>query len=203
MGVKYHIQTDFPCDLIALHNFSDGYCGISQIEENKYCICYLTTSKNIRSNENSLKSMEKHILRKNPFLEAIFSSSTFLIEPPITISQISFERKTQVEDHVLFIGDAAGMITPLCGNGMSMALHGSKIAFECIQPFLEQKIDRYEMEQYYTDRWNLQFSKRMRAGRMIQRFFGKEWLTNLLIRCLKPFPGLRRFLIRQTHGQPF
>ncbi len=32
MGVKYHIETDFPKDLIALHNFKDGYCGISAIE---------------------------------------------------------------------------------------------------------------------------------------------------------------------------
>jgi menaquinone-9 beta-reductase len=203
MGVKYHIQTDFPADLIALHNFSDGYCGISQIEENKYCFCYLTTSRNIRSCENSLKSMEKNILRKNPFLETIFSSANFLLDAPITISQISFERKTQVEDHILFIGDAAGMITPLCGNGMSMALHGSKIAFDCIQLFLDQKIDRHEMEQYYTDKWNRQFSKRLSAGRLIQRFFGKEWLSNLLIRSVRPFPKLLSFLIRQTHGQPF
>jgi flavin-dependent dehydrogenase len=203
MGVKYHVHTDFPADLIALHNFSDGYCGISQIEENKYCLCYLTKAKNIRDSENSIKSMEKNILRKNPFLESLFSSSTFLIDPPVTISQISFERKSQVEDHVLFIGDAAGMITPLCGNGMSMALHGSKIAFECIQPFLDQHIDRYEMEQYYTDKWNRQFSKRLGAGRMIQRFFGREWLSNLVIHSLKPFPKLLTLLIRQTHGQPF
>lgn len=203
MGVKYHIQTDFPADLIALHNFSDGYCGISQIEENKYCFCYLTTAKNIKSCDNSIKSMEKDILRQNPFLEALFSSATFLQEPHETISQISFERKSQVEDHILFIGDAAGMITPLCGNGMSMALHGSKIAFECIIPFLEQKIDRYEMEQEYTDRWNRQFSKRLRAGRLIQRFFGKKWLSNFLIRSVRPFPKFLSFLIRQTHGQPF
>lgn len=203
MGVKYHVHTNFPSDLIALHNFSDGYCGISQIEENKYCLCYLTKAKNIRASENSLKSMEKAILRQNPYLESLFSSSTFLLDPPVTISQISFERKSQVEDHVLFIGDAAGMITPLCGNGMSMALHGSKIAFECIQPFLDQKIDRYEMEQYYTDKWNRQFSKRLRAGRMIQRFFGREWLSNFIIRFLKPFPRLLTLLIRQTHGQPF
>jgi menaquinone-9 beta-reductase len=203
MGVKYHIKADFPSDLIALHNFSDGYCGISQVEESKYCFCYLTTAKNIRANKNSLKSMEMNILRQNPFLDSIFSSATFLNDPPVTISQISFERKSQVEDHVLFIGDAAGMITPLCGNGMSMALHGSKIAFDCIQPFLDQKMDRYEMEQEYTDRWNRQFGKRLKTGRVLQRFFGKEWLSNFLIRSIRPFPKILSFLIRQTHGQPF
>ena len=203
IGVKYHIQTDFPADLIALHNFNGGYCGISRIEENKHCLCYLTTAKNLQSNGNSIKNMEKNILQCNPHLAKIFSSSFFLHDQPATISQISFEKKSQVESHVLFIGDAAGMITPLCGNGMSIALHGSKIAFECIVPYLKGKIDRHEMEQYYADRWHQQFSKRIRTGRFIQRFFGDKFLANFLIRSLKPFPKLIDWLIRQTHGQPF
>ena len=49
IGVKYHIEGDFPDDLIALHNFSDGYCGISRVEDGKYCLCYLTTAKNLQS----------------------------------------------------------------------------------------------------------------------------------------------------------
>jgi flavin-dependent dehydrogenase len=27
------------------------------------------------------------------------------------------------------IGDTAGLITPLCGNGMAMAIHGAKLNF--------------------------------------------------------------------------
>ena len=37
---------------------------------------------------------------------------------------------------MLMLGDAAGMITPLCGNGMSMAMHASKLAYEAIHSFL-------------------------------------------------------------------
>ena len=37
IGVKYHVKTNFPAGTIALHNFKNGYCGISKIEENKYC----------------------------------------------------------------------------------------------------------------------------------------------------------------------
>jgi menaquinone-9 beta-reductase len=203
IGIKYHITTKFPSDLIALHNFKNGYCGISQIEDNKYCLCYLTTAENLRINNNSIPEMEKNILRCNPFLETIFSSSTFLFEQPVTISQISFEQKEKVEHHILMIGDAAGMITPLCGNGMSMALHGSKIAFKNVTAFLKKEITRAEMEQQYIDEWNKCFSKRVFAGRMIQRFFGNEFLSNLLVRSVKPFPKLVAYLIRLTHGTPY
>jgi flavin-dependent dehydrogenase len=108
-----------------------------------------------------------------------------------------------VEDHILFIGDAAGMIPPLAGNGMSMALHGSKIAYRCIDTYLKGQTVRYEMEQEYTDQWNRQFGRRLWVGRLLQAWFGSERRTNLLLYSLKPFPKLVSFLIRQTHGEPF
>jgi flavin-dependent dehydrogenase len=203
IGVKYHIKTDFPNDLIALHNFKNGYCGISQIEENKFCLCYLTTAENLHANNNSIEKMERIVLQKNPFLQKIFSNSTFLFSEPVTISQISFEKKAQVENDILFIGDAAGMITPLCGNGMSMALHGAKIAFNCINDFLQNRTTRYEMENNYEHEWKKSFAKRLHAGRIIQRFFGNELLSNLLISSVKPFPKFISFLIKKTHGGAF
>jgi menaquinone-9 beta-reductase len=203
VGVKYHVRIDIPPDMIALHNFRDGYCGISRIEDGKYCLCYITTAHNLRESGNSISEMERMILRQNPFLEKIFSSANFLFPQPVTISQISYERRTRVEDHILFIGDAAGMIPPLAGNGMSMALHGSKIAYRCIDAFLKGQVARYELEQEYTDQWDRQFGRRLWVGRLLQAWFGSERRTNLLLHLLKPFPTLVSFLIRQTHGEPF
>jgi menaquinone-9 beta-reductase len=203
IGVKYHIQTDFSNDKIVLHNFSDGYCGMSKIENDTYCLCYLTTARNLRQSGNSIEAMEKEILSKNPFLKKIFTQAHFLWKEPVTIAQISFEKKAQVENHVLLLGDAAGMITPLCGNGMSMALHGSKIAAVLINQFLGNKISRKKLEEHYILQWNSLFGNRLKTGRFIQRLFGKPALTNLIITTLKPFPKLISWLIRQTHGQPF
>lgn len=202
LAVKYHVEVPFPPGTIALHNFPGGYCGISRIEENACCLCYLTTAGNLQA-AGSIEAMENTILRKDPHLDRIFSSARILPGFPITISQISFDKKSQVENHVLMTGDAAGLITPLCGNGMSMALQGSRIAFDCIDPFLKKEIGRGEMEKIFISRWKKQFAKRLRTGRLLQRFFGKEWLSQLFLRSLKPFPFLVRQLIRATHGRPF
>jgi len=101
------------------------------------------------------------------------------------------------------IGDTAGLITPLCGNGMSTALHSSKLAFEEIRSFLSEAINRFEMEQQYTQQWEKHFGRRMQTGRMIQYFFGSPLLSRFLIRSAKPFPRLVSYLIGQTHGKPF
>lgn len=203
IGIKYHIQVNWPHDTIALHNFSNGYCGISQVEEGKYCLCYLTTASNLKLCNNEINRLEKTILSQNPHLKKIFAAASVLYESPLTISQISFSNKSQIENHVLLTGDAAGMITPLCGNGMSMALKGSDIAFHCIHDFLQHKISRNEMEERYQLQWQKQFGARLKVGRLIQRFFGKKWVTNLFVALLKPFPPLVQWLIRQTHGEPF
>jgi menaquinone-9 beta-reductase len=203
IGVKYHIKTDFPVDTIALHNFDNGYCGIVKIEEDKYCLCYLTTANNLQKSKGSVHEMEKTILAQNPHLKKIFAESKFLYEAPLTISQISFDKKKQVENHVLMTGDAAGMITPLCGNGMSMALHASKMAANQINLFLEGRISRAEMEEQYTQQWNQEFSMRLKMGRRIQSLFGNKWLTNSFISLVRPFPKLVDYLVRQTHGKIF
>ncbi len=203
IGVKYHIETAFPGDTIALHNFKDGYCGLSKVEDDRYCLCYLTTAQNLKENNNSIKEMEKNILYKNPFLKTIFTEAEFIFKEPVTISQISFDKKSQVENHVLMIGDSAGMITPLCGNGMSMAFHSSKIASESINSFLDKTISRKKMERQYNSQWKKHFENRLSNGRMIQKLFGKSRMTNFFIGAIKHFPFLINKMIKATHGKEF
>jgi flavin-dependent dehydrogenase len=203
VGVKYHVRASFPAEEIALHNFSGGYCGISKIEGDRYCLCYLTLAENLKKSGHSIQEMENRILEKNPKLREVFAQVESLYENPLTISQISFAKKTQLVDHVLCVGDAAGMITPLCGNGMSMALHGSKIAAACLDKFFGNMYDRARMEADYQKQWNRTFAGRLRTGRVLQHFFGNPFLSTLLLQTLKPFPGIIRSLIRSTHGEGF
>ncbi len=200
IAVKYHALLDHPRDAIFLHLFDDGYCGISPVEDGKTCICYLSTARNLRENGSNIQQMEENSVYINPFLREAFARAKLLYEKPLAIAQISFEKKAQVENHVLMLGDAAGLITPLCGNGMSMALQSSRIASALISSFLRKMIDRQQMESLYTQQWKASFGRRLRAGRMIQHLFASQWLTNTAIGVLRHFPGVTAQMIRQTHG---
>ena len=202
VGVKYHIRTSFPADRIALHNFKDGYCGISQIEDNKHCLCYLTTADNVRQYK-SIQEMEQALLYKNPHLRKIFTESEFLFERPLVISQISFLPKSIMEHNVLMAGDSTGLIAPLCGNGMSMAFRASKILAELLLEYFNEGFSYYVMEDMYKKQWKSSFSSRLFMGRFIQGMFGKEYMTEGLIRSLSHFPYLVSKLIKSTHGNPF
>jgi menaquinone-9 beta-reductase len=202
IGVKYHVKTNFPNDVIALHNFKDGYCGISQIEDGKHCVCYLTKASNLKK-AGSIEKMETEILAENPHLKKIFAESTKLYDAPVTISQISFSKKNLVENNVLMLGDAGGMITPLCGNGMSIAMHTSKIAAEIVNRFLQNKITRKQLEETYTKTWNKNFATRIKIGKAVQYLFGRKATTNFFVAIMKRSKRLTNMLVKSTHGNGF
>jgi flavin-dependent dehydrogenase len=203
IGVKYHIRTDLPPGQIALHNFKDGYCGVSAVENGVHCLCYLTTAANLKESQGSIRAMEERVLWANPHLREIFAKAHFEWDKPQTIAQVSFAPKAPVEGHLLMTGDAAGLISPLCGNGMSMAFRAGQLAESVLTPFLEGYLSRQEMEDRYRLAWNMQFSTRLRTGRLIQSLFGKPGTTNLFLKVLTPFPILTKGIIRKTHGNAF
>lgn len=203
VGVKYHVRTDHPADVIALHNFKDGYCGISRIEDGKTNVCYLTHRANVKK-YGHLPEMEKAVLHRNPFLKRIFTESEFLFDKPEVINEITFETKEPVYNHVLMTGDAAGMITPLCGNGMAMAIHSAKVVSAHVHRFCtDLTYTREQLEADYSAQWNALFKKRLWAGRQIQTLFGSEWASNVAVQLARHVKPVAHFLMKKTHGQPF
>lgn len=203
IAVKYHVKLEAEANIIQLHNFKDGYCGVSAIENDIFCLCYMTKASNLNECNNNIAEMEEKILGRNPFLKRIFSETKVEKGFPITISQIHFERKPVVRDHKLMTGDAAGMITPLCGNGMSMALHSGKMVAECLSDLLSGRIDPQKMEKKYKYDWETAFSKRLRTGRTLQYFFGKSLVSNFFIGAFRTFPFMAGPVIKMTHGKSF
>jgi menaquinone-9 beta-reductase len=173
------------------------------VEDGKTNLCYLSHNDNLKK-YHSIKEMEEQVLFRNPFLKSIFQNSDFLFEKPETINEISFETKQPVEDHILMAGDAAGMITPLCGNGMAMAIHASKIVSGLTIKFcLGEKYSRAQLEEDYTRSWTNQFAQRLWTGRQIQNLFGSEWTSNLAVNLALHAKPIANFLIGKTHGREF
>lgn len=205
VGVKYHIKTDFPEDTIQLDNFKGGYCGLNKIDNDAYCLCYLAENKYLKA-FGSISLMEGNIVKQNPHLKHVFNNSTFVWDKPETINEISFEQKSLIEDHIIMCGDTAGMIAPLCGNGMAIAIHSAKILANLIIKTCSEGINpdkRKILEQKYQQEWNSEFAFRLKTGRAIQHLFGHHFLTQTAIAALKMFPSLAKQIVKKTHGQPF
>lgn len=202
VGVKYHLRLDFPVDLIALHNFADGYAGLSAVEAGRYCFCYLTTREQLRRH-GSIPALEAEVLSQNLHLRRVLTEAERLYTAPEVINEISFAPKSAVEQHILMCGDAAGLITPLCGNGMAMALHGAALAATHTDAFLRGQLSRPALEAAYTRDWHQHFATRLRVGRWVQQLFGGPRLTDAVVGTLRHAPAVVQALMRRTHGREF
>ena len=202
LGVKIHVSGDFPEDKVALHNFKGGYCGVSKVENNHINLCYITDFKAFKKYKD-IDDFQKEVVFKNLALKEIFENTNPQFEQPLTISQISFETKSPIENHIIMCGDTAGMIHPLCGNGMGMAIRSSQLASQLIIDYLQGKIEsRKELEKCYTNRWYKTFRLRLRVGHIIAYLFRQVWLAPLLLSGLRLFPFLLPKIIKMTHGKP-
>ncbi|MEZ7855785.1 MAG: NAD(P)/FAD-dependent oxidoreductase [Polaribacter sp.] len=202
LGVKIHVKGNFKEDLVALHNFKGGYCGVSKVENNAINLCYITNYATFKQYKN-IEDFQEQVVFKNNYLKEIFHSSEAIFEKPLSISQISFETKKPVEDHVLMCGDSAGMIHPLCGNGMSMAIQSAQLASKLILNYFNGEIEtRKELEKQYIRQWNRKFSLRLKAGHFIAMLFRKDTIASVLLQILKKLPFLLPIIIKQTHGKP-
>ncbi|PQA55715.1 NAD(P)/FAD-dependent oxidoreductase [Siphonobacter curvatus] len=201
MAVKAHYRVPFPDDLVSLHTFRGGYCGISQVEDEVVNACYLVQAEVFKPYKNP-ETFQQQVLSQNPFLRDFFERAEPLFDKPLAISQISFASKPAVENHVLRCGDTAGLIHPLCGNGMAMAIHSAKLAAEAITAFFHHA-DRSKLEAEYTRQWNQNFRNRLTAGRLVQSLLQRPVLTSLVMKSAPLFAGLLPAIVRQTHGKPF
>ncbi|WP_020606775.1 NAD(P)/FAD-dependent oxidoreductase [Spirosoma spitsbergense] len=202
LGVKAHYRADIPNDQVSLHNFEGGYCGLSQVEDGIVNACYLAHYNSFKQYKNVAEFQER-VLRKNPFLNRFFASATPLFDKPLVISQISFSKKQPVENHVLMSGDTAGLIHPLCGNGMAMAIHSAKILSELIETHYQpHAFDRATLEKQYTLAWTNEFNKRLTAGRALQYVLQSPLATSLVMQGVQLTPGILPLIIKQTHGNP-
>lgn len=205
LAVKYHVHSDYPADTIRLDLFKGGYCGLVKVDAERYCLCYLAHRDLLRKH-HAIPEMEEQVLYRNPALKAVFAASEHLFEKPEVINEISFSIKNPVDSHIFMAGDSAGMIAPLCGNGMSMAMHSSKILSELIISIAGKNWNpsqRILLEKAYTDTWNQMFPRRLYAGKSIQFLFRHPALSAASIQVLRYFSRVTGWLISKTHGKSF
>ena len=162
---------------------------MSKIEKDTFCICYLMRGENLRN--RTIQESEELFLYKNPYIKDVFTQSEFVFDQPLAISQISFQNKSKNDKHTLMLGDAAGLIAPLCGNGMSMAMHSALLA------------SRIKNKTQYPIQWKKEFNQRIKLGRFVQYIFGRTVVMSIFIQLAHHFPFIAKWMIRKSHGRPF
>lgn len=184
---------------IELHTFDTGYCGLLGDEEGRVNVCWLARASRLRKAGGTPESMLTGVLSANPHLRRRFGDlhrqGAFL-----AVGQLSFMPKDLFVADVCMIGDAAGMIAPLCGDGMGMALRSGEMAAALVDAYLSGGCTADAFRTAYRSNWTREFAVRMHIGRWLNGILTNSTLSTWAVRAARRVPSVAGAVISATRG---
>lgn len=197
VGLKRHFTGNSLREHLDLHVFPGGYCGMSDVEGGKTNVCLLV-QQDVFQRHGSIEQFIAWMSAQNPHLGEWLAQASPVEDRWISISQVTLAPKTPLEGDILLAGDAAGMIAPLAGDGMAMALQSGVLAANFSHRYLEQQLTAAELKRQYARVWSGTVQTRLRLGRVLQSIMLRPALLTPGLHLLNLVPALGQLLVTQT-----
>ncbi len=203
-GVKFHVPNSMLNELteeeIRIYLGNDIYCGVNQVSEEETTLCFLE-----KRNGEDLSPRERleKLLSQNEMFGNLFKSEfkNMIYRLPVYgTGNIYFGKRNVVENGVFMIGDAAGIIAPLSGDGIGMAIQSAKLLSSIIIDYKAGKINLKTLSEIYEREWNRLFSKRIKTALSVQKIFLNKFYEPVGLYIAKTFPFVMHQIIRSTRG---
>ena len=199
VGLKQYFRGAYPTHQVGLYHFGPGYLGISNVETGMLNVAVLVRSDALKGGKTPAQLLQE-VIASQPRIHDHLAHATPILDNPLAISNISFLPRSAVHRGILMMGDAAGVIPPLAGNGMAMAIRAAQLASHEVTAYMKGQYSREEMEVRYARGWNDEFQKRLQWGRRLQRIMEHEWACNIGLQLTRLVPGGLATIVQQTHG---
>lgn len=203
-GFKRHYvrtrTTDPGVRAIELHSFDRGYLGVNDIEGGLTNICGLVHASRLTGHKGRWESFVDTLRQEEPGLDALYAGVVPDQDGFLSSEPVVFRPRAAVEQGVFMIGDASGILDPLTGNGMAMAIESALLLAPLVVRLLARPDERRAIESEYVARHREEFAPRIRWSRAISRLLSRPVLLDLAMRAGRS-PRWGAFMVRQTRAQ--
>ena len=199
IGLKHHVSNVPIPNRVELHTFAGGYCGMSEIEDGRTNVCLLVREDIFRQHgQGDIATFIAWMTAQNPLIAERLAPAEYLWDKWLSVAQVPFHNKSLVQNDVLMVGDAAGMITPLTGDGMEIALQSGDIAATQLLAYFQRGASPQMLIDAYRQAWQSAFKGRIRIGRMSQFFMLRPAWLQWALRGFRTVPPVGDFFVKQT-----
>ncbi len=186
-------------DHVEIYPFRGGYCGMSFIETGEVNVCLLADESVVRGKEKGWDAILA-LSQAYPPLHARLSALTATDPQPLAVASVPFTPKSRYERGVFFVGDAAGMIAPLAGDGQAMALDSGRQLAELLLAASLDGADLDPLGAQWDRMWRRAYGVRMALAHRLQRWLLHPTSAEWTIGVVGAIPGLPDLLGRMTRG---
>lgn len=205
-GFKRHYTANRPsgaqpptANRIDLYSFARGYLGVNAIEGGLTNICGLVHASRLEGHKGRWDAFVEQLRAEEPRLEELYArhepaQAHFLSSEPVI-----FRARSAVEGGVFMIGDASGVIDPLTGNGMAMAIQSALLAAPRILRLLENPSRRVEIEHEYREAHRAFFAPRIAWSRRVAALLSRPRLLDAALSLVRA-KNIGAALLRRTRA---
>jgi 2-polyprenyl-6-methoxyphenol hydroxylase-like FAD-dependent oxidoreductase len=202
-GFKRHYRDSRPATrdprVIELYSFDRGYLGVSAIENHQTNICGLVHASRLAGHKGRWDAFVETIRREEPRLDAMYAQHAPAQDGFLSSEPVIFRARSPLEGGIFMIGDASGVIDPLTGNGMAMAIQSALVAAPFIVRALNGNGDRRRIENEYREQHRDLFAPRVAWSRRVGFLLSRPTLLGAALAAART-PAQGRFLLQRTRA---
>jgi flavin-dependent dehydrogenase len=203
-GVKIHIDKNqingFHPNEIKIYAADKIYCGVNVVDNGMAALCFLEETK--RANIPS-KQQFGRLMKFNKNFRLLFPAgfeNEFVNKPVTGTGNIFFGRRNLIENGIYMIGDSAGVITPLAGDGIGMAMESARLLASLFQYQMEMKLTEEAVQRMYVKKWNDLFKRRIRTAWKVQKIIMNPVLRKTGVYLGSIYPEVVKRIISRTRN---
>lgn len=198
-GFKRHYFAARQPDAIELYSFRRGYLGVNAIEGGLTNICGLVHASRLSGHKGKWDRFVQSIRAEEPQLEELYARHEPAQEGFLSSEPVIFRPRSAVEGGIFMIGDASGVIDPLTGNGMAMAIQSALLVAPMLMRLLQAPKDRRKIEREYRRRHRAMFASRIAWSRRVAALLSRPRLLDAALGMTKS-RAIGELLLRKTRA---
>lgn len=200
VGVKCHLVGARADDAVELYVFDGGYVGIAPVADGRVNMCLLASRAAFRRAGANAQALITAAMQWNPALGARLAHASVVSDTLCTVAPVDTNDRPAPWHGAPRLGDAAAMIPPLCGDGMSMALRSAELCVPLAHAVLSHAMTPHAWEHAYRRAWTREFGPRLYTARALERALLSPRVASWSVGIGHAFPALATRLFHATRG---
>jgi flavin-dependent dehydrogenase len=197
---RHHAGSSAVAGAVEIHAFPGGYCGLNMVEGGVVNACLIARTTALDRADGDLDEL---VARAGAASAALGERLAGLqpVGPPLAAAGGRMPGRSLRPGAVLEVGDAAGMIAPVCGDGMAMALRSAEIAAPVLHDAVAGRLTwEAALARHHAAR-SRELGRRLALGRMVHEALLHGATARALIAAGRTFPGAADWMIRSTRDR--
>jgi flavin-dependent dehydrogenase len=188
-----------PRDGGELHVFPGGYFAACTVDRDLFSVNLVVDAARVRGGRDGLEALFEERVRSVPTVRRRLHDAR-RVDPVTACGPFGTVTSRRTFDGAALVGDAAGYVDPMTGEGISYALIGSARLARHLVPALDRGDESAASLRGYEADYRRELKPRHRTSLLLQAGMRSPALTRGVVMSLRAIPGLFDRIVESTGG---